>query len=185
MANANGNPGKLNFTSSPLNQLLNQVTTTKLDRSNLLLWKHLALPILRGYKIEGYMLGHIPCPSMYVSRPTVSSTTQSTVETTAEMASSQTMASSSMSTPTEEVVNPGFEAWLVVDQLLLGWMYNSMTLEIATKLMGFEHSKDLWDAIQELFGIQSRAEEDYLRQTFQQTRKGNNSMIEYFSPTKS
>lgn len=45
--------------------------------------------------------------------------------------------------------------------------------------MGFEHSKDLWDVIQKLFDIQSRVEEDYLRQTFQQTRKGNNYMTEY------
>ncbi|KAA0047120.1 Retrovirus-related Pol polyprotein from transposon TNT 1-94 [Cucumis melo var. makuwa] len=56
----------------------------------------------------------------------------------------------SMSTRIKEVVNPNFEA---------------------CQLMGFEHSKDLWDVIQKLFDIQSRVEEDYLRQTFQQTRK--------------
>ncbi|TYK24890.1 Retrovirus-related Pol polyprotein from transposon TNT 1-94 [Cucumis melo var. makuwa] len=60
----------------------------------------------------------------------------------------------SMSTRIKEVVNPNFEA---------------------CQLMGFEHSKDLWDVIQKLFDIQSRVEEDYLRQTFQQTRKGQDS----------
>ena len=80
---------------------------------------------------------------MYVSQPTVTFTAQPTVETI----TSQIVASSSTSTPTEEIFNPAFEAWLVVDQLLLGWMYNSMTSEIATQLMGFEYSKDMWDAI--------------------------------------
>lgn len=72
-----------------------------------------------------------------------------------------------MRTPTEEVINLAFKAWLVVDQLLLKWMYNSITLEIFTQLMEFEYAKDLWDTIQELFRIQLRAEEYYLCQTFQ------------------
>lgn len=97
----------------------------------------------------------------------------------AEASSSQVTTSDPVTFATTEIINPEYEAWLVVDQLLLGWLYNSITPEIATQLMGFERSKDLWDAIQELFGVQSRAEEDYLRQTFQQTRKGNNTMSEY------
>lgn len=48
-----------------------------------------------------------------------------------------------------------------------------MTLEIATQVMGYEKPKDLLEAIQKLFDVQSRAEEDFLRQTFQHTRKGN------------
>ncbi|KAA0041209.1 uncharacterized protein E6C27_scaffold128G001630 [Cucumis melo var. makuwa] len=85
------------------------------------------------------MSGHVPCPLMYVTRPVVTTIIQPTTETT----SSQIVESSSTSTQTEEVVNPAFKAWLVVYQHLLGWMYNSMTPEIATQLMGFEHSKDL------------------------------------------
>ncbi|XP_038877229.1 uncharacterized protein LOC120069524 [Benincasa hispida] len=45
-----------------------------------------------------------------------------------------------------------------------------MTLEITTLVMGYDKSKD---PIQQLFGVQSRVEEDYLRQTFQQQRKGS------------
>lgn len=54
-----------------------------------------------------------------------------------------------------------------------------MTPEIATQVMGYEKSKDLWEAIQKLFDVQSKTEEDFLRQTFQQTRKGNFRMSEY------
>lgn len=54
-----------------------------------------------------------------------------------------------------------------------------MTPEVATQVMGYENVQDLWAAIQDLFGVQSRAEEDYLRQIFQQSRKGNLKMTEY------
>lgn len=54
-----------------------------------------------------------------------------------------------------------------------------MTPEVVTQVMGYNRFKDLWDVVQELFNIQSWMEEDYLRQTFQQTRKGNNNMFEY------
>lgn len=50
--------------------------------------------------------------------------------------------------------------------------------------MGFSTSKDLWLAIQELFGVQSRAEIDYLKRIFQQTRKGSTSMMEYLGTMK-
>lgn len=59
-----------------------------------------------------------------------------------------------------------------------------MTPEVATQVMGYDNAKDLWAAIQELFGVQSRAEEDYLRQTFQQTRKGSLKMADYLRVMK-
>ncbi|XP_038875135.1 uncharacterized protein LOC120067668 [Benincasa hispida] len=100
----------------PLNQLLNQITSIKLERGNFMLWKTLALLILRGYRLEGHLSD-------------------------------------------EQSLNPLYEAWVTADQLLLGWLYNSMAPEVAVQLMGFENAKSLWDAIHSLFGVQSRAEE--------------------------
>lgn len=60
-----------------------------------------------------------------------------------------------------------------------------MISEVAVQLIGFESANELWEAIQELFGVQSRAEEDYLRQIFQQTQKGNTKMSEYLRIMKS
>ncbi|MDV3187722.1 MAG: hypothetical protein Q8836_02390 [Sweet potato little leaf phytoplasma] len=129
-------------------------------------------------------MGTKSCPSVYVSQPAIG------ITTTAEGSSSEIPASgasgdSSFTTPTVATINPLYEAWVTTDQLLLGWLYNSMTSEVATQVMGYENAKDLWDAIQSLFGIQSRAEEDFLRQTFQQTRKGNSKMIDYLRLMKS
>ncbi|XP_038905164.1 uncharacterized protein LOC120091275 isoform X4 [Benincasa hispida] len=81
-------------------------------------------------------------------------------------------------------VNPQYESWMAVDQLLLGWLYNSMTPEVAIQVMGCECAKDLWTSIPQLFGVQSRVEEDYLRHVFQTTRKGNLKMEEYLQTMK-
>lgn len=59
-----------------------------------------------------------------------------------------------------------------------------MTYEVATQVMGYENAKDLWAAIQELFGVQSRAEEDYLHHVFYQTRKGSLKMADYLRVIK-
>lgn len=75
--------------------------------------------------------------------------------------------------------NPEHNVWLAADQLLVGWLYNSMTPEVAAQLMGYDEAKLLWDAIQEYIGIQSRSQEDYYRQMMQQTMKGSMKMEEY------
>lgn len=98
--------------------------------------------------------------------------------------SSQFVADDAISSSVERSLNPQYEAWIAVDQLLLGWLYNSMAPDVVVQLMGFENVKELWEAIEELFGVQSRAEEDYLRQVFQQTRKGNMKMSEYLRVMK-
>lgn len=80
--------------------------------------------------------------------------------------------------------NTEYETWIAVDQLLLGWLYNSMSPEIATQAIGYQTSKDLWDAVQQLFGVQSKAETDYLKRLFQQTRKDFLKMEEYLTTMK-
>lgn len=71
-----------------------------------------------------------------------------------------------------------------MDQLLLGWLYNSMTPDVATQVMGHQNSKNLWEVIHQLFGVHSKAEEDFLRQVFQQTRKGSMKMSDYLCVMK-
>lgn len=83
------------------------------------------------------------------------------------------------SSSTIAILNPQYESWLVVDQLILGWLYNSMTTEVATQVMGYENAEDLWHVIQELFRVQLRAEEDFLRQVFQQARKARRGCVKY------
>ncbi|KGN66686.1 hypothetical protein Csa_007135 [Cucumis sativus] len=59
----------------------------------------------------------------------------------------------SSSSSFDKVVNLEFEKWVTADLLLLGWLYNSITPEVAVQLLGFNNAKDLWEATQELFGF--------------------------------
>ena len=63
------------FSNSLLNQVLNHLTTVKLDKNNYLLRKTLALPTLKGYKLERHLTGETPCPSKLVLSASSSNTT--------------------------------------------------------------------------------------------------------------
>ncbi|KAF4347663.1 hypothetical protein G4B88_019351 [Cannabis sativa] len=75
--------------------------------------------------------------------------------------------------------NPEYESWIVHDQLLMGWLYGSMTEGIGSEVMGCRSAATLWTALEELYGAHSRANMDELRTKLQTTRKGDKSMAEY------
>uniref|UniRef100_A0A803PTK8 GAG-pre-integrase domain-containing protein n=1 Tax=Cannabis sativa TaxID=3483 RepID=A0A803PTK8_CANSA len=77
------------------------------------------------------------------------------------------------------VINPEFESWIVNDELLLGWLYGSMTESIATEVMGCDSSTSLWQALETLFGAHSRVKMDEYRTKIQTYRKGTMSMADY------
>lgn len=55
------------------------------------------------------------------------------------------------------ISNPEFQKWNSSDQLLMGWLYTSMTPEIAMKVMGCKTSNNLWIEVEESFGILNRS----------------------------
>ncbi|KAF4376042.1 hypothetical protein G4B88_029406 [Cannabis sativa] len=110
--------------------------------------------IVRGHRLDGYLKGTKVKPIEFL--PTDSSTGEESV-----------------------TVNPEFEIWIVNDQLLLGWLYGSMTESIATEVMGCESSSSLWQALETLFGAHSRVKMDDYRTKIQTARKGAMSMAEY------
>lgn len=129
MANAStpgSTPGGISstaaFSTPPLNQLLNQITTIKLDRGNYLLWKNLALPILHSYKLEGHLLGTKPCPPATITQTTGDAINNVAPTTVAgvEASSFETPGSGASSSMTTISINPLYEAWMTTDQLLLG-----------------------------------------------------------------
>lgn len=103
-----------------------------------MLRKTLVLPILRSYKLEGHLFGAKPCPAMFL-QPTTTP-----FENVGEESNSAMMSKGASSSTTANSINPPYEAWITVDQLLLGWLYNSMPSEVVVQLMGFKNSKELW-----------------------------------------
>lgn len=141
-------------TNSKKNDLSTSVSV-KLDRNNFSLWRSLVLPVTRGCKLDGYILGTKECPQEFIT-----------------------------AADSNKTKNPSFEEWVADDQMLLGWLLNSMTIDIATQLMHCENSKQLWDEAQSLAGAQSRSQLTYLKSEFHGTRKGNLKMEEYLTKMK-
>lgn len=107
MANANTQ------TSQPLfsfGGMPTQHLAIKLHNDNFLLWQNMLLPILRGHKLEGFLNGETPSPSKFL----VSTTTSSTSVV------------AGIPTQTRKELNPEYEVWILKDQLLLDWLYNSI-----------------------------------------------------------
>lgn len=56
-----------NLVKNPLApSTLSQTISIKLDRNNYLLWQTHVLPILKGYKLEGFVNGTKACPPQFI-----------------------------------------------------------------------------------------------------------------------
>lgn len=88
------------FQNKSLTSSLSQLCSVKLDRNNFLLWESSILPIIRGHKLERFILGSKPYPQQFLSENA------------------------------EIKLNLALEEWISKDQLLLGWIYNTLTPEI-------------------------------------------------------
>lgn len=91
--------------TSPFVNLLNQVTTIKLDRTNFLLWQSIVIPILKSYKREGHMSRKTPTLEMSIILPPSNDELEGLL-----------------------MPNPKYDIWIAADQLLVGRLYSSMTL---------------------------------------------------------
>jgi len=131
------------------------IVSVKLDRDNYPLWKSLVLPLIRGCKLDVYMLGTKACSDQFVT-----------------------------SGETTRKANPDYDDWITRDQALLGWLINSMTTDIATQLLHCETSKEIWDEAQKLAGAHTKSRTIYLKSEFHNTRKGDMKMEQYLMKMK-
>nr|KYP43069.1 hypothetical protein KK1_035512 [Cajanus cajan] len=140
--------------SSNLKNILSIPCSVKLDRKNYRLWKSLVLPSLKGHNLDGYLFGTTKCPPEFIIDETGKKN------------------------------NPAFADWTSTDQLLLGWLINSMTQEVATQLLHCETSQQIWEDAQSLAGAHTRSRITFLKTEFHRTRKGGLKMEEYFTKMK-
>ncbi|KAM6597528.1 hypothetical protein CsatA_008052 [Cannabis sativa] len=150
-----------NFTQ-PFNTL-NQPFPLKLDRNNYTLWKTMVSTIIRGHRLDGFVHGTRVCPTEFIS---------------------VNVDAGEEGTEAAVQINPDFEHWVVSDQLLMGWLYSSMTEAIATEVMGCTTSASLWRALENLYGAHSKSKMDDTRTAIQTVRKGNTTMVEYLRQKK-
>lgn len=141
---------------------ITQTLSVKLDRNNFLLWKNMVMPVIKGHNLEGYLLGTKECPPEFIA-------TQTTVR---------------QGEAVELIQNPEFLKWSSSDKLLMGWMYSSMTSDIAMKVMGCTSSNKLWTAVEESFGILNKSRVMFLTGELQRVRKGSMTMDQYLTTVK-
>lgn len=68
-------------------------------------------------------------------------------------------------------INTKFEKWQVMDQTLLGWLYSSLTLEVAAQMINCSRSQELWKNVQDLAGASTKAKFMWYKNEIQRTRK--------------
>ncbi|TXG47862.1 hypothetical protein EZV62_027156 [Acer yangbiense] len=151
-----GNMKSTNHSGHPLGSYC----SVKLNHENYLIWKNLVLPVIRGNRLEGFITGTRKCPPKYVPA----------------------IVSEEVSDEAQE--NPEHEEWVVQDQILLGWLYNSIEPDVVAEAMGSETSKDLWDSIKDLFGIKTKSNIAYYKKEFQELKKGGMKMSDYLKMAK-
>ncbi|KAK4276065.1 hypothetical protein QN277_019055 [Acacia crassicarpa] len=102
------------------NNGINQVCSIKLDGTNFLIWQTHVLPIIKGHKLEGFTNGTKVCPPSFIKENDVMKP------------------------------NPALEDWVAADQLLFGWLLNTMSLEVSSQMVVVSTSTGLWEAAKQI-----------------------------------
>ncbi|KAL5567291.1 hypothetical protein UlMin_030455 [Ulmus minor] len=97
--------------------------------------------VIRGHKLDAYLLGSLPCPPKLIP---AEPTTQGEAGIGLKL-------------------NPEYKQWVVNNQLLMSWLYESMNESVITQVMGCSTSTNF----------------------IQKTNKGSTSMDDYLKQMKS
>lgn len=134
--------------------------TIKLDHTNYLFWKSQVLLALRGYELEGYILGTSVCPPQLVNN---------------------TVGGPIPDEPRQ--LNLGYGMWRRTDQLILSWLLNSISESMFGHVVHCPSSLDLWNTLAQIY-TSSKARILQLRSQLQSLKKGNLSVHEYILKMK-
>ncbi|KAL5570881.1 hypothetical protein UlMin_020478 [Ulmus minor] len=146
--------------------LLNHTFSVKLDGKNYLLWKSLVSPIIRNHKLEGYILGTKPCPPEFIRSTPGAGTAEATTNFRVGR-------------------DPGYKQWVADDQMLRGWLLNSLTKDVEVQVIGLDTSREVWKALGDLWEAQNKEQaSNILHLAIQTTKKGCRTIEEYLSIMK-
>lgn len=101
-----------------------------------------------SYKFEVHLTGKDVCPEMSIILPPSEDEPQGLL-----------------------LLYPEYNIWIAGDQLLIGWLYNSMTIEVTSQVNGHDTTNGLWEALQEFYRLQASFQQDYLKRMLKQTKR--------------
>ncbi|KAJ4766113.1 Copia protein [Rhynchospora pubera] len=123
---------------------------TFLNQDNFLLWRSQVLLVLRGHALIGYIDGSKKPPDA----------TNSTRDG-------------------NQISNPDFDAWQQQDQLILAWLFSSISPSMLSQVVNCQTSYDLWQTVTHLHTSQSMARVLDLKLQLQTAKRGNSSCAQY------
>ncbi|KAK3028727.1 hypothetical protein RJ639_038618 [Escallonia herrerae] len=132
--------------------------SVKLTSKNYLAWKTQFLPILNYQNLHGHIDGSsFPPPKTIVS----------------------------LTAKNLLIRNPEYKAWFKKDQLLLSWIFSSLTEEIFPYIIVLSTSQEVWTALSHSFGSVSQNRQLQLYIELQELKKNELSISEYLHKVKS
>jgi hypothetical protein len=117
--------------------MLGTPPSLKLTRGNFLLWKTLVFPPLWSAQVFDLLDG-----------------TEVVPEKTLEIEDAEKKKST--------VPNPAYTAWVSRDQTVLGWVLQTLSLEVTAHVVGLETSAAMWAVIINMFSSASRTRINHL-----------------------
>ncbi|KAL6185316.1 hypothetical protein ACLB2K_041450 [Fragaria x ananassa] len=147
-------PHTLNHRMVPENSspTVSNFLSIKLDRTNYPLWLAQIQPLLKSRNLMGYVDGTLGCPPCF-----------------------QTDAEGKLI----DDVNPAYQQWISNDQMVLGWINNSLTPPVLATVAQSTTSFYTWSSLAKRFASQSQNRILQLRGELLRTMRGNMS-ISYF-----
>ncbi|XP_019090080.1 PREDICTED: uncharacterized protein LOC109128345 [Camelina sativa] len=142
---------------------ISQVVTLKLSESNYLLSKTQFESFLSPQMLLGYVNGSITCPS--ATRPVT------------------TRPVNAVEGPSEEP-NPDFVKWIRNDQLVMAWIFGSLTEPALRAVYGMQSAHEVWNALAKKFNRVSTTRKFELQNRLRGCLKIGRTMEEYLSELK-
>jgi gag-polypeptide of LTR copia-type len=137
--------GSSSLPSNTPTQFTHQISIT-LSSDNYLLWKSQIIPVLRGHGIISFLSEKVVIPEEFVT-----------------------------SSDAVSVLNPEFDKWQKQDQLILVWLFNSISPQILAQVINCETTSQLWQHLHQIYNSQSLAKILELKLKIQTIKKGEDS----------
>ncbi|KAJ3701404.1 hypothetical protein LUZ61_005109 [Rhynchospora tenuis] len=149
MANVSASNSSNAVKSASPIHILHQIHTN-LDQENFLLWRSQIIPVLRGHGLMGYLDGSATPPARTI------------VDGDGAI-----------------VPNPEFQQWQQQDQLILAWIFSSLSQSMLAQVVNCQSAAELWITITQIYGSHSMAKELDLKLQLQTLKKGGSTVSQY------
>ena len=140
------------------NLTITQCVTLKLKDDNYLIWKLQFEQFLSSQMLLGYVTGDQPRPAQTI-----------TVRTEDQAV---------------EAANPEFVRWVQKDQLIMAWIYGTLSENALRSVYGLHTSQEVWFSLGQKYNRVSATRKLALQRKIQTTSKGSKTMSAYVSEIK-